>query len=80
MRPEHTTDKGVEVVWTPEILALWDKRVAPRFKEGERCSTANYFTPRPYVDQYNRGSNRAGFTYVVQPGNHVCQETWIPVD
>lgn len=66
------------VPWDARIQSLWDEKIVPLFAEGETCSHANYFAPRPYVDEYNRGSNREGFTYTVQPGNHVCQKTWIP--
>lgn len=39
-------------------------------------SAANYFTPRPYVDEYNQGSKEAGFT--VTFGRRVYQWHWIP--
>ena len=59
--------------WTKETWALWDKNVAPLFKDGKDwCSAAHYYQPRPYVDEYNRGSDKEGFTYVVQPGYRVC--------
>ena len=67
---------GVEQRWTNEIFVAWSKHVVPLFKEGETCSDANYFTPRPYVDEYNKGSPYYGFTYTVQPKNDVAQVRW----
>lgn len=76
MIPTKTQVLGKECDWTEDILREWETRIMPRFKNGDWCSTANYFAPRPYVDEYNRGSDYWGFTYVVEPGNRVCQETW----
>jgi len=57
--------------WPDRAKELWDKHVAPRFEEGERCTAANYYTPRPYVDDYNRGSSDEGFVYILTPGPRV---------
>ena len=57
---------------TKEIEDLWSKHVDPLFEHGETCETANYYTPRPYVDTYNKGSNTSGFVYIVNPGRRVC--------
>jgi len=63
--------------WTPEITDEWSKRVSPLLKGNEWCSHANYYTPRPYVDEYNTGSDHYGFLYVMQPGNRVCFVSWV---
>lgn len=65
---------GKEADWTPEIQALFDHMIESHggLQEGESIEQANYFTPRPYVDEYNRGSHLWGFIYTLQPGNHVC--------
>lgn len=59
--------------WAAQTQSLWDEHVAPLFEEGEWCRRANYYTPRPWMDEYNRGSDWEGFVYTVQPGNHVCR-------
>lgn len=64
---------GKEQEWTPEIWKIWESTAEGR-PEG-RITDANYFTPRPAVDEYNRGSKDEGFTYtVIQNGEpHVMQ-------
>lgn len=62
-----TSINGNEHPWPPEIEQLWHTHVDqadPKFLN-TTITRANYFTPRPYVDEYNQGSNKAGFTYVV---------------
>lgn len=58
--------------WTESTWKLWHENASIRFKVGEWCSSANYFTPRPYRNEYDRGSASEGFVYVVQPGQRVC--------
>jgi len=65
--------------WTDEIRSEWANRVGVKLEKDEWVSDANFFDPKPYKDQYNRGSDRAGFTYVLQPGNHVCYSHWTPI-
>ena len=72
----RTAIRGKDAEWNDEIRQEWATRVAPLFKDDETCSYANYFTPRPYVDEYNQGSDRYGFTYTVQPENSVCFLQW----
>lgn len=74
--PTRTEHDGRPEHWTAAVKQQWITRVAPRFKDMEFCSTAHYHEPRPWVDEYNTGSDQYGFTYVVQPGNHVCFVTW----
>ena len=69
---KKTVNSVEGVAWDKRIQNLWDTRVAPLFAKGETCSHANYFEPRPWVDEYNRGSPYEGFCYTVQPGNRVC--------
>lgn len=63
--PARTMVMGEDAPWDDEIKKLWNARVAPLFKEGETCSCAGFFRPRPWVDEYNRGSPYFGFTYTV---------------
>lgn len=69
----QTTVNGKPGEWDAATWKLWKTRVAPGFLPEESCSTANYYTPRPYVDEYNRGSDKEGFVFIVHPGYHVCQ-------
>lgn len=68
-----TTINGKEAEWSEEILAKWIKcwrgTGDPRDYE-TTVSASNYFTPRPYVDEYNQGDKKEGFTYVI--GRHVA--------
>jgi hypothetical protein len=74
----ETTINGKPAEWTQAIKDLWEKLVVPRIGKGETITTANYYSPRPFVDEYNRGSNKEGFVYVVhgtpeaECGGHVC--------
>lgn len=70
--PQQTLINGKPAIWNDDVRKLWALVVAARF-EGETRDVinANYFTPRPYVDEYNRGSEKSGFTYTV--GSAVCQ-------
>lgn len=76
----RTLINAKDAAWTRAIQADWNAHVAPRFKAGETCQSANYYTPRPYVDEYNRGSNSRGFVYVVNPGRRVCLVQLVPVE
>ena len=58
--------------WLPATWELWFENVMPKFKGDEYCSLANHYTPRPYRNEYDRGSNTEGFVYTVQPGSRVC--------
>lgn len=70
--PQKTSINGKPAEWNAEIRELWALVVAAHFdKETRPTVSANYYTPRPYVDEYNRGSDRSGFVYVV--GRDVCQ-------
>jgi hypothetical protein len=71
-----TSINGQPAEWTPAIWALWHTHADdadPKYRVGD-AHDANYFTSRPYVDQYNRGSREAGFTYTV--GRRVYQVSW----
>jgi len=73
--PQQTMVNGKPAAWNDEVRELWALVVAAHF-EGETrpVVSANYFTPRPYVDQYNMGSDKSGFTYTV--GRDVCQHVF----
>lgn len=74
--PRVTQINGMPREWSVGIKALWAERVAPLFKPGDSCSSANYAGPRPYKDEWNRGTNKAGFVYIVQPKDRVCFVEW----
>lgn len=61
-----TNGRGEQIDWTPAIRTLFEDLVISQLNDDARdipITEANYFTPRPYVDQYNTGSNRYGFTW-----------------
>lgn len=61
-----TNGRGEFVHWPAEVYALWTTMILDHLTDDERqvpITRANYFTPRPYVDQYNRGSDKYGFTW-----------------
>jgi hypothetical protein len=64
--PKRTTVNGVKAEWTDAIRAMWAQVVSMHFDgETRNVEDANYYTPRPYVDEYNRGSYDSGFVYTV---------------
>ena len=69
-----TQIRGRQSEWTDDIWKEWNTRVQPRLDEREVTARwANYYTPRPAVDEYNRGSDHYGFTYTVGREVWVCQ-------
>lgn len=62
----QTSINGKEAEWSPEIRALWNATADGR-PHGKLIS-ANYFTPRPYRNEYDQGSRDEGFTYTVKQG------------
>lgn len=68
-----TSTNGQPAEWTDEIKLKW-KGATKTWPPDDvtHVTHANYFTPRPYVDEYNRGSKEEGFVYTL---NHrrVCQ-------
>lgn len=67
---------GKPGLWTPGIFGLFEYHVGPRMAEGETISQANYYEPRPYRNEYEKGWTDYGFTYTVQPGNRVAYVRW----
>lgn len=58
-----TSVNGQPAPWTPEIAAKFD--TALRSTDDSRpVVNANYFTPRPWSNEYDQGSDTEGFTYV----------------
>lgn len=61
-----TRGRGEPMHWSADIYALWQTMVLDVMTPEERAipiTHANYFTPRPAVDCYNRGSDTYGFTW-----------------
>jgi hypothetical protein len=72
-----TSINGKLAGWPAEIWAEWKNRVL--LNEKETIESANYFTIRPRVDEYNRADPHVGFTYILNPGRHVCYVQWVPL-
>lgn len=64
----RTLVMGKEVEWSPEIQERWDLVVGGVEDDRGPVTMANYWHPKPYVDEYNRGRATSGFTYTV---NHL---------
>lgn len=62
--------------WPDDVRALWIAKVEPKLNEHLSVERANYFAPRPYVDEYNTGSNKAGFVYTVTDVRNGKREVW----
>lgn len=69
---------GKPAVWPDYVLSLWKREVIPLLKDSH-CVIANFFTARPYRNEYDKGSDKFGFTYTLQPGNRVFQCILNPV-
>lgn len=70
MKAMVTSINGQPAEWSREIWQKWYDHVetnkSPRLYDSHGVvSEANYFTPRPYVDQYNQGDLKEGFTFTV---------------
>lgn len=81
LTPMRTTINDEPAEWTPEIWAKWHTvadDADPKYT-GERVTSANYYTPRPYVDEYNRGSREEGFTYIMGRRVHQVVVSWSAV-
>jgi hypothetical protein len=63
--PMVTQLNGKDAPWTPELYAAWERIIAESGATADDppVGKSNYFTPRPYVDEYNTGSHHWGFTY-----------------
>lgn len=59
---------GKPSTWSVEILDKWItewKKTGDHRPYNGTVSTCNYFTPRPYVDDYNLGDTKKGFVYTI---------------
>ncbi len=63
--------KPVEV-WPPEVWARWHEVTDRLPRDDGYYIAANYFEPRPYISEWDRGNERGGFCYTVSPGRRVC--------
>lgn len=55
-----TTINAKAAQWSDAIQAKWDGEEIEGF-----VTNANWYTARPYVDEYNRGSTEEGFIYTI---------------
>lgn len=70
-----TTINTKEAEWTGHIWSLWHAAFAGADHDPDLAVSANYFTPRPYRNEYDRGSDREGFVYVTRD-RRVFQVDW----
>lgn len=61
-----TSINGSEADWTEAIRDRWDSTEADR-PDGE-ITSANWYTARPYQDEYSTGSTKEGFVYTARRG------------
>ena len=61
----RTWDNVEDADWPEQAKTRLAQLVAQMVNEGEGVTivTANYFEPRLYRDEYNRGSDREGIVY-----------------
>lgn len=79
-RAVETSINGKRAVWSHAIADLWVEKMQG---QSGRVISVNYYTPQPYVDEYNRGSDYEGFLYTVSTTNHGLQVRfvqWRPAD
>jgi hypothetical protein len=76
-----TRINGRPAEWTDEIRAKWEaaqpdveRAIAAHNtkNQGETVTDCNYFTTRPYRNEYDRGSGDEGFVYTTN-NRHVYQ-------
>ena len=76
----RTTINAQPAEWPAEVQQLWREKVdtdefrAELAKDKTTVSMANYFTPRPYKNEYDQGSNKEGFVFVI--GQKVYIAEW----
>lgn len=79
--PLRTSINGKPAPWPEAVQAKWIAATKDwPVGDAVQVTDSNYFTPRPYVDEYNRGSRTEGFTYTIRrlpfsycDGPQVCQ-------
>ena len=64
-----TQINGLDSAWPEAVSMKFAELMAERPKVV--VTHANYYTSRPYVDEYNRGSHGHGFVYTIA-FRHVC--------
>lgn len=62
----RTSINGKPAEWEPWLWIYWEQ-CTPIAYPGT-ITQVNYFTPRPYRHEYDRGSSKEGFTYVIEHG------------
>lgn len=70
-----TTINGQPSDWSDPIKQEFTRRVVPRLRAGEVITHANYHTPRPYRNEYDRGDDQYGFVYTLN-GRCVAFVKW----
>lgn len=61
----RTTINGRPATWQDDIKKKFDEAMADPSAPQGRVVAANYFTPRPYRNVYDRGSADEGFVYTI---------------
>ena len=72
-----TSIQGKDAPWSPKIKELFAEKLPP-LESGEVVTDANYFTPRPFVNEYNQGSRTEGFVYTLN-NRRVCFVEWTAI-
>jgi hypothetical protein len=76
----RTLISGKDAPWPGEVWKLWREKVAtPAFAadlSNFPVLSANYYRPRPYVDEYNRGSDKEGFLFDIR--HRIYFVEWVP--
>lgn len=58
--------------WPPDVWAKWHDLTDKLPRDQGYYIRANYFEPRPWRNEYDRGNANEGFCYTVTPGRRVC--------
>jgi hypothetical protein len=72
-----TSIRGKPSAWPQGVHSRFECLVGSRLNEGEVVTSANYFTPRPRIDEWNHPTYTAGFVYTLN-GRRVCIVEWVP--
>jgi len=60
-----TSINGKAAEWPDEVKAKWDTIISDPGCPNGKVTNANYFMPRPYRNEYDRGSEDEGFVYTI---------------
>lgn len=69
-----TSVNGEPAEWPPAVIERWELLT----KAEGKITSANWYTARPWQDQYSTGSTTEGFVYTAKVGSayRVYDATW----